>query len=570
MNQEVLYRRWRPRSFSAVVGQEPVTTTLRNAVAAASPSHAYLFAGPRGTGKTSTGRILAKAVNCTAPTPEGEPDNACSSCLSFDEGRALDLIELDAASNRGIDEIRDLREGTGYAPNSARYKVYLIDEVHMLTDAAFNALLKTLEEPPPHVIFVLATTEAQRLPATITSRCQRFDFRRIPLAEAVQQLRRVCEGEGMQVDDASLDLIARQATGSLRDAINLLDQMSVYFGHELTLEAVRSGLGLTVDDRTSALARAAIAKDLAAGLAALGAARADGVEMRAFMRATVATLRNALLVKAGGGDQLTLSDPEMESLRALAQPAQVTDIVAALRAFGSIDFAGDAYDSLPAEIAFATLAVGPDPIAATPEPAAASTPQQRSAAPRQQRSGQGGARQQRRPDQQPSSTRARPASGAAGDRPSREGDAGGAAPAARPKAAAPAVPPQYVPPDEGEVSPELAALRAQWEQIRDAARSRHYKAGAFLKSCNIKTFDGDRVEVGFRFAAHVDLVVNAEDGRVMEAIRDSVVDAVGRSVEVSAVVWEQLEGVARAAPTRSTGGHMLEEALKQGAELIKE
>ena len=163
MAQEVLYRRWRPRRFADVVGQEPVSTTLRHAVAAGTPAHAYLFTGPRGTGKTSTGRILAKAVNCERPV-EGEPCGECTSCVTYDEGRSLDLIELDAASNRGIDEIRDLREGTGYAPAAGRYKVYLIDEVHMLTDAAFNALLKTLEEPPPHVIFILATTEAHRIP----------------------------------------------------------------------------------------------------------------------------------------------------------------------------------------------------------------------------------------------------------------------------------------------------------------------------------------------------------------------------------------------------------------------
>ncbi|MCY4511858.1 MAG: DNA polymerase III subunit gamma/tau, partial [Acidobacteria bacterium] len=162
MSQEVLYRKWRPTTFNDVAGQDPITSTLRNAVAAGTPAHAYLFTGPRGTGKTSTGRILAKAVNCLAPV-DGEPDGACESCRAFGEGRALDLIELDAASNRGIDEVRALRESVGYAPNAATYKVYLVDEVHMLTDAAFNALLKTLEEPPGHVIFVLATTEPHRI-----------------------------------------------------------------------------------------------------------------------------------------------------------------------------------------------------------------------------------------------------------------------------------------------------------------------------------------------------------------------------------------------------------------------
>ena len=315
--REVLYRTWRPRRFADVVGQDPVTTTLRNAVAAGAPAHAYLFSGPRGTGKTSTGRILAKAVNCEAPAA-GEADDECPSCLAFNRGQALDLIELDAASNRGIDEIRQLRESTGYAPNLARYKVYLIDEVHMLTEPAFNALLKTLEEPPPHVIFVLATTEPHKIPATILSRCQRFDFRRISLTVAVERLRAIVEGEGLTVADGGLDLIARQATGSLRDAINLLDQLVAYHGRDLTIDAVRSGLGLVVDDRAGEVARAAITRDLARGLELLAGVRDDGIEVRAFVREVVSTLRNVLMLKAGAGDQLGLADTEREALDALA------------------------------------------------------------------------------------------------------------------------------------------------------------------------------------------------------------------------------------------------------------
>jgi len=251
---EVLYRRWRPNRFAEIVGQEPVTTTLRHAVASGSPAHAYLFTGPRGTGKTSTGRILATAVNCREPA-DGEPCGACESCRVFDAGAALDLIELDAASNRGIDEMRDLREGTGYAPAAATYKLYLVDEVHMLTDAAFNALLKTLEEPPPHVIFVLATTEPHRVPATISSRCQRFDFRRIGTAETVSKLRRVAEGEGIAATEEALELIARHATGSMRDAESLLDQLSSYREGEVDAAAVRAGLG---DEAAQRLAEAVL------------------------------------------------------------------------------------------------------------------------------------------------------------------------------------------------------------------------------------------------------------------------------------------------------------------------
>ncbi|MBM4415259.1 MAG: DNA polymerase III subunit gamma/tau, partial [Chloroflexi bacterium] len=249
MSQEVLYRKWRPQRFADVAGQAPIVTTLRHAVAAGAPAHAYLFTGPRGTGKTTTGRILAKAVNCLAPE-DGEPCDVCASCEAFLAGRALDLIELDAASNRGIDEVRALREAAGYSPNVARYKVYLVDEVHMLTDPAFNALLKTLEEPPPHVIFVLATTEPHRIPATITSRCQRFDFRRIALADVVARLQTIAAGEHFDVPAPALELIARQATGSLRDAVGLLDQLVAYHGPALDVEAAQRGLGLVGDRRT--------------------------------------------------------------------------------------------------------------------------------------------------------------------------------------------------------------------------------------------------------------------------------------------------------------------------------
>ncbi|MBM3138692.1 MAG: DNA polymerase III subunit gamma/tau, partial [Chloroflexi bacterium] len=364
-NQQVLYRRWRPRRFADVVGQAALVTTLRNAVASGHPAHAYLLTGPRGTGKTSTGRILAKAVNCAAPA-DGEPDERCPSCLAYNAGRALDLIELDAASNRGIDEIRDLRESAGYAPGSGRYKVYLIDEVHMLTDAAFNALLKTLEEPPPHVIFVLATTEPHHIPATVASRCQRFDFRRIQLADVVARLREIGEGEGYDVEEGGYELIARQATGSLRDAVNLLDQLVAYHGETLDLEAVRSGLGLVVDRRATELARAAIERELARGLAILDAARGDGVEIRAFVREVVNTLRTILHLKAGSADPLALSDEQSAEARAIADEADVAAIVAALEALGQLDFAGDAYDSLPAEIAFAALVSTPPAAAAAP------------------------------------------------------------------------------------------------------------------------------------------------------------------------------------------------------------
>src|SRR3990172_2163035 len=221
MTSQVFYRKWRPQTLADVVGQEPVTQTLRNALSTSRISHAYLFCGPRGTGKTSTARILAKAVNCLT-NGKGEPCNTCSMCQAITETRALDVIEIDAASNTGVDDIRNLREKVNYAPNQARYKVYIIDEVHMLTNSAANALLKTLEEPPPHIIFVLATTEAHKILPTILSRCQRFDFRRLSQADVISKLTRICQTEGIHLEPETLRLIARSATGSLLDAQNLL------------------------------------------------------------------------------------------------------------------------------------------------------------------------------------------------------------------------------------------------------------------------------------------------------------------------------------------------------------
>jgi DNA polymerase-3 subunit gamma/tau len=352
MPAEVLYRKWRPQRFADVAGQEPITRTLRNAVAAGKVSHAYLFSGPRGTGKTTTARIFAKAVNCASPE-DGEPCGRCPSCVDFAEGRAMDLIELDAASNRGIDEVRGIREKANYAPAIGPHKLYLIDEVHMLTEPAFNALLKTLEEPPAHVIFVLATTELQKVPATILSRCQRFDFRRIPVSAMADRLEVVCAGEGITCPREGLEEIARLATGSARDAINLLEQLVDYRGRTLTMADVRAVLDLSGDERAQELAAHALHGRLAEGLETIAAVRDDGVDLRRFQRDVVAALRELLLLKSGVERRSRWSAPELDAMRAVIADVPVERIVAALRAFGEADLRADPLSPLPLELALA-------------------------------------------------------------------------------------------------------------------------------------------------------------------------------------------------------------------------
>ena len=350
MASQVFYRKWRPQSLAGIAGQEHVTRTLLNALANERVSHAYLFCGPRGTGKTTTARSLAKAINCLT-NGKGESCNSCAMCQAITEGRALDVIEVDAASNRGIDEIRDLREKVNYAPNMARRKVYIIDEVHMLTKEASNALLKTLEEPPPYVIFILATTEPHKLLPTILSRCQRFDFHRYSLANMVSVLSRVCEGEGIHIDAEGLKLISRAATGSLRDALNLLQQLNTFYGSEIKLPQVQAMLGISGDQRAKELVKHIVARDIAAGVATIISVNSDGLDLRQFNRDVVEYLRLLLLVKTGSGDSLELTAEDIKELKELAAKGSTARTLRAVKRFGQLDLNLDNYSTLPLELA---------------------------------------------------------------------------------------------------------------------------------------------------------------------------------------------------------------------------
>lgn len=311
---QALYRKWRPQRWEDVIGQNHIIQTLQNSVASGHIAHAYLFAGPRGTGKTTTARLLAKAANCLDPEAAHRPCDQCAHCLSMNQGRFLDLIEIDAASNTSVDDVRDLREKINFSPNQGRYKVYIVDEVHMLSTAAFNALLKTLEEPPPHAIFILATTEVHKIPATVLSRCQRHEFRRIPMGEMTAYLERMAKGEQLDVSPQALALIARQSTGCLRDAISLLDQLAST-GEQITLEMAQQVLGTATSQSVIELIDALLAGEAARGLEHIHHALDSGSDPRMYARQIVEYLRDLLLIKMNGGSQVE-AVPEMRSLMA--------------------------------------------------------------------------------------------------------------------------------------------------------------------------------------------------------------------------------------------------------------
>lgn len=361
-----LYRKYRSHNFDELVGQEPVVRTLKNAIATGRIAHAYLFTGPRGVGKTSAARLLARAANCTAEG-EDKPCNKCPNCLAVSRDLVTDLIEIDAASNTGVDNIRDVIERANFAPSVWHTKFYIVDEVHMLSMSAFNALLKTLEEPPPHTSFILATTEIHKVPATVASRCQRFDFRRIPLSAMLGWLEHVCAQEGIQAERAALELVSRHSTGSLRDALSLLDQLQVYSEGGITLRSVQEMLGASGSEEVATFVDCLVAGDLAGGLRQINRVLEEGLDLRQFNRQIVEHLRSLLLVKSGAASQsesalLDVTEEMRSRIQAQAAKVDIPGLLRWLHAFAEADanLRSTSYRQLPLEMALVNATLRPE------------------------------------------------------------------------------------------------------------------------------------------------------------------------------------------------------------------
>jgi DNA polymerase-3 subunit gamma/tau len=510
---QALYRKWRPQTWQDVVGQQHIVQTLRNAIRADRVAHAYLFAGPRGTGKTTAARLLAKAVNCLAEDPASRPCNQCDHCQAVNENRFLDLIEIDAASNTSVEDVRDLRDKINFSPNQGRYKVYIIDEVHMLSTAAFNALLKTLEEPPAHAIFILATTEINKIPATVLSRCQRHEFRRVPVDDIVTQLQKIVETEKLTITPDALASIARQSAGGLRDAISLLDQLAST-GQPITLDLTQEILGTATSQTVLALVHAVLEGTPSKALDAVHAALDGGTDPRVLARQVVDYLRAVLLIQMGNAAQADLAADTRKQAEKHARAFSLPDVLRLIKAFNgaAVDLRGGWQPALPLELAIAD-ALGTS--AATQEPRAKVEAEPKEVKPQEA-----------------------PRAPSAGE---------------QKKAAASAA--------SGEAGFSLDQISKVWKSVKAAIRKESPGLEALLNSGKLLEIKEDVLVLGF---ASDLLRTKVDTPEQMEIVRRALVEVLGRELQVRCVV----SGARQAAPPDVKSDGMVAAALKAGGKIV--
>ena len=537
---QALYRKYRPKGWDEVIGQGHVVQTLKNAIASDRVGHAYLFAGPRGTGKTTLARLLAKAVNCLAEDPKKRPCNECTNCKAVNENRFMDLIEIDAASNTGVDDIRDLRDKINFSPSQGKYKIYIIDEVHMLSTQAFNALLKTLEEPPPHAIFILATTEIHKIPATVLSRCQRHEFRRVPVDEILSNLRQIVKAEGLKADDEALTLIARQATGSMRDAQSLLDQLSS-MGATITLELAQTVLGTATSQTVLEVIASIRDREPAPGLDAIHRALDSGADPRSLARQVVEYLRDLMLIQMGNGNQVETTRELKARMSEDAKSLATTDVLRLMKAFNeaAVDTRGGWQPSLSLELALAAAFESPSRPAADAVPSGGT-------------SGSGAATKPA-PAPQGNPAKAPSPSGKDAAAPSGPGMLYQSGEREAPNSGATSQPPKSV------IS--IDEVMRSWKDVRAAIKPAHPAVEALLNSCKPMDVRGDQLLLGFQSETVRGLMDKPEN---LEVTRKAIADVLGVSVTIQCLVTN---AKGKLPPNISQDG-MVAAALNHGGKIV--